>query len=116
MKQYHYRSPKPKYCPIGRAGNARRIRFGVGTNECDIYTDEEFEFLKAIDRYKTINRRQFVTWPEALAILKSLGYRKEAGNGHEATRRPQAAEDHPLPHVHAAAEHCEDSLCGRQAG
>jgi len=40
------------------------------------YTDEEFEFLKAVDRYKRERRRPFPTWREVLMVLKSLGWRK----------------------------------------
>lgn len=41
-----------------------------------IYTDEEREFLTAIDRYKRENRRPFPTWKEVLDLIKTLGYRK----------------------------------------
>jgi hypothetical protein len=41
-----------------------------------IYTDEEREFMVAIDNYKRINRRPYPTWREVLRVLESLGYRK----------------------------------------
>ena len=41
-------------------------------------TDEQFEFLMAIDRYKKSNQRPFPTWTEALEVIKALGYRKVA--------------------------------------
>lgn len=47
------------------------------TSEWD-YTPEEMEFAVALDRYKRANRRPFPTCAEALAVLRSLGYRKVA--------------------------------------
>ena len=42
------------------------------------YSDEEREFLLAIDRYKTESNRRFLSWREVLRVFKSLGYRKVA--------------------------------------
>jgi hypothetical protein len=41
-------------------------------------TDEQFEFLMAIDQYKRANQRPFPTWTEVLEVIKALGYRKVA--------------------------------------
>lgn len=41
-------------------------------------TDEQFEFLMAIDRYKKENKRPFPTWTEVLEVIKALGYRQVA--------------------------------------
>jgi hypothetical protein len=41
-------------------------------------TDEQFEFLMAIDGYKKANQRPFPTWTEVLEVIKALGYRKVA--------------------------------------
>ncbi len=41
-------------------------------------TDEQFDFLMAIDRYKKENQRPFPTWTEVLEVAKALGYRKVA--------------------------------------
>ena len=41
-------------------------------------TDEQFEFLMAIDCYKKVNQRPFPTWTEVLEVIKALGYRKVA--------------------------------------
>lgn len=41
-------------------------------------TDEQFEFVMAIDKYKKLNNRPFPTWTEVLEIIKALGYRKVA--------------------------------------
>lgn len=39
-------------------------------------SDEQFEFLMAIDEYKRKNTRPFPTWTEVLEVIKALGYRK----------------------------------------
>ncbi len=39
-------------------------------------TDEQFDFVKAIDEYKKVNQRPFPTWTEVLDVIKALGYRK----------------------------------------
>ncbi len=41
-------------------------------------TDEQFEFLMAIKRYKSVNNRQFPTWTEVLDVIHAIGYRKVA--------------------------------------
>jgi hypothetical protein len=41
-------------------------------------SDEQFEFLMAIDEYKRTNARPFPTWTEVLELIKALGYRKVA--------------------------------------
>jgi hypothetical protein len=41
-------------------------------------SDEQFEFLMAINEYKKKNTRPFPTWTEVLEIIKALGYRKVA--------------------------------------
>jgi len=41
-------------------------------------SDEQFEFLMAIDEYKKKNSRPFPTWTEVLELIKALGYRKVA--------------------------------------
>jgi len=41
-------------------------------------TDEQFEFLMAMNEYKRVNRRPFPTWTEVLDVMKALGYRKVA--------------------------------------
>lgn len=68
-----------------RAANAAKARENSGrrrlidptTCERD-YSDEETDFMKAIDRYKRDNRRPFPTWSEVLEVLRSLGYRRVA--------------------------------------
>ena len=39
-------------------------------------TDEQFEFVMAVDRYKRANNRPFPTLTEILEVIQALGYRK----------------------------------------
>jgi hypothetical protein len=41
-------------------------------------TEEQFDFLMAIDQYKKANQRPFPTWTEVLEVIHALGYRKVA--------------------------------------
>ncbi|MBM3982682.1 MAG: hypothetical protein FJ304_20905 [Planctomycetes bacterium] len=66
-----------------RKSSERRRRIDPTTCERD-YTDDETEFMKAMDRYKRDNRRPFPTWSEVLEVLRALGYRRVA----EATDLP----------------------------
>jgi hypothetical protein len=60
-----------------RRTSERRRLIDPTTCERD-YTDEEIEFMKAMDQYKRDNRRPFPTWSEVLEVLQALGYRKVA--------------------------------------
>lgn len=60
-----------------RKNSERRRLIDPTTCERD-YSDEETEFMKAMDRYKRENRRPFPTWSEVLEVLRSLGYRRVA--------------------------------------
>lgn len=40
------------------------------------YSDDEIEFMLAIERYKRFAQRPFPTWREVLRVLRELGYRK----------------------------------------
>jgi hypothetical protein len=60
-----------------RRTSERRRLIDPTTCERD-YSDDEAEFMKAIDRYKRENRRPFPTWSEVLEVLHSLGYRRVA--------------------------------------
>lgn len=41
-------------------------------------TDDQFEFIMAIDQYKKQNNKPFPSWTEVLEVLKAIGYRKVA--------------------------------------
>jgi hypothetical protein len=60
-----------------RRTSERRRLIDPTTCERD-YSDDETEFMKAMDRYKRENRRPFPTWSEVLEVLRSLGYRRVA--------------------------------------
>lgn len=40
------------------------------------YTDDEVEFMLAMERYKRFAQRPFPTWHEVLSVIRELGYRK----------------------------------------
>jgi hypothetical protein len=66
-----------------RSGSERRHmgerRRQVDPTTCERdYTDDEIEFMKAMDQYKRANRRPFPTWSEVLEVCRALGYRKVA--------------------------------------
>jgi hypothetical protein len=63
-----------------RRTSERRRQIDPTTCERE-YTDEEIEFMKAMDQYKRDNRRPFPTWSEVLEVLYALGYRKVAAPG-----------------------------------
>ena len=41
-------------------------------------SEEQYEFLMAVDEYKRKNARPFPTWTEVLEVVKAMGYRKVA--------------------------------------
>jgi hypothetical protein len=53
----------------------RRRQIDPTTCERD-YSDDEIEFMKAMDLYKRRSGRQFPTWSEVLEVIRNLGYRK----------------------------------------
>lgn len=61
-----------------RRGPGRRRGSDRKAAEEGHMSDEQFEFLMAIDEYKRANSRPFPTWTEVLEIIKALGYRKVA--------------------------------------
>ena len=61
-----------------RRGPGRRRSEDRRAAEEGHMTDEQFEFVKAIDQYKRANQRPFPTWTEVLEVIKAMGYRKIA--------------------------------------
>lgn len=61
-----------------RRGPGRRRSDDRRSAEEGEMSEEQFEFLMAIDQYKRVNRRPFPSWTEVLEIIKALGYRKVA--------------------------------------
>jgi hypothetical protein len=54
----------------------RRRQIDPTTCERD-YTDDEIEFMKAMDKYKRTSGRQFPTWSEVLEVVRDLGYNRD---------------------------------------
>ena len=63
---------KKRKVPVSGVGRPRTDPY---TSE-QRYTDEEREFLAAVDRYKHVAGRPWPSYAEILAIAHSLGYRK----------------------------------------
>jgi hypothetical protein len=61
-----------------RRGPGRRRSDDRRSAEEGEMTDEQFEFIVAINEYKQVNRRPFPTWTEVLDVVKAIGYRKVA--------------------------------------
>jgi len=64
-----------------RRGPGRRRSEDRRSAEEGQMSDEQFEFLMAINEYKRANARPFPTWTEVLEVIKALGYRKTAEPG-----------------------------------
>ena len=62
-----------------RRGPGRRRSDDRRSAEEGEMTEEQFEFLMAINEYKRVNKRPFPTWTEVLDVIQALGYRKVAG-------------------------------------
>jgi len=56
-------------------------------------TDDQFEFLMAINKYKKVNKVPFPSFTEILEIAKALGYRKVADPVPLNTLRKEKSED-----------------------
>ena len=57
---------------VGRPAQERR-QF---TNSHEELSPDACELALAIDEYKLVHRRRFITYEEMLAVVKSLGYHK----------------------------------------
>jgi hypothetical protein len=55
------------------SSGCERRQFG---NSHDELSPEAAELARAIDQYKLVHRRRFITFEEMLAVVKSLGYRR----------------------------------------
>ena len=76
-----------------RRGPGRRRSDDRKAAEEGHMSDEQFEFVMAIDEYKRANNRPFPTWTEVLEIVKALGYRKVADPQPLAEAKAYADED-----------------------
>ena len=46
------------------------------TNSHDELSPEARDLARAIDEYKLLHRRRFITYEEMLGVIKEIGYRK----------------------------------------
>jgi hypothetical protein len=58
---------------VERMPICERRQFG---NSHDGLSPEAAELAQAIDQYKLLHRRRFITFEEMLAVVKSLGYHR----------------------------------------
>src|SRR5438034_5773596 len=59
-----------------RRGPGRRRSDDRKAAEEGEMTNEQFEFVMAIETYKKVNKRMYPTWTEVLEVISQLGYRK----------------------------------------
>jgi hypothetical protein len=99
-----YRGPERRHSVVDRRlgldrrrGPGRRLTDERKSAEEGQMSDEQFEFLMAIDEYKKKNTRPFPTWTEVLEVIKALGYRKVAEpQSLEKTRKESKKVEVPL--------------------
>ena len=60
----------------GQAGAPQRERRQF-TNSHEELSPDAKELAQAIDSYKLMHRRRFITYEEMLAVMKSLGYKRD---------------------------------------
>ena len=79
-----------------RRGPGRRLSDERKSAEEGQMSEEQFEFLMAIDEYKRKNDRSFPTWTEVLEVIKALGYRKVA-EPESLEKKSEKAENTKIP-------------------
>ena len=62
--------------PRGTAPDYERRQF---SNSHEGLSPDARELADAIDQYKLLHRRRFITYEEILGVVKSLGYEKTLG-------------------------------------
>jgi hypothetical protein len=82
----------------------RRRQIDPTTCERD-YTDDEVEFMNALDDYKRKNGRMFPTCSEVLEVVRSLGYVRLSPN--ELAAHTPAATQQPMAMVASVEEEVE---------
>ena len=80
-----------------RRGPGRRLNEERKSAEEGQMSQEQFDFLMAIDEYKQRNSRPFPTWTEVLEVVKALGYRKVADpQSIDQNKQLEEIEKHPV--------------------
>ncbi|MFN3152099.1 hypothetical protein [Bremerella sp.] len=77
-----------------RAKVNRRRQIDPTTCERD-YTNDEIEFMQALDAYKRSSGRMFPTCSEILEVIRDLGYTRGGSPLSESADEPQAEEQMP---------------------
>lgn len=77
-----------------RAKVNRRRQIDPTTCERD-YTNDEIEFMQALDAYKRSSGRMFPTCSEILEVIRDLGYSRGSGPLDEVVEETQAEEQMP---------------------
>jgi len=81
-----------------RRGPGRRLSDDRKSAEEGQMSDEQFDFVMAIDEYKRKNTRPFPTWTEVLDVIRALGYRKVAEpQSLEQIQKEQKSEETKVP-------------------
>jgi hypothetical protein len=74
-----------------RRGPGRRLSDDRRNAEEGEMSDAQFEFIRAIDTYKKVNKRMYPTWTEVLEVFRQLGYRKVKPREVDLSGVPEAA-------------------------
>ena len=76
---------------VERRKTQRRRQIDPTTCERD-YSNDEIEFMQALDEYKRKSGRMFPTCSEILEVIRALGYERSAANVAIVKEVPVAAE------------------------
>jgi hypothetical protein len=76
-KDEGYVGPERRQPTERREKVERRRMIDPTTCERD-YSNDEIEFMKAMDEYKRKSGRMFPTWSEVLEVVRALGYERPA--------------------------------------
>jgi hypothetical protein len=97
--------PEPASPAERRAKKERRKRIDPTTFEKQ-YTDDELQFMNAMQKFKERSGKPFPTYGEVIKVAVSLGYRRVIFDG--PAQAPEPAEDS----VHGAPANFDEGLFG----
>jgi hypothetical protein len=80
-------SERARRAAEARHKSGRRGLVDPATSDRD-YSNDEVEFMQAMQEYKKRSGRMFPTWSEVLEVLVALGYRKAEGQPTESPPPP----------------------------
>lgn len=87
----------------------RRRQIDPTTCERD-YSDDEVEFMNALDVYKRKNGRMFPTCSEVLEVIRGLGYSKQSMGGSSVERTPTRTYANAFEDLEAATRELAEAL------